>query len=103
WVVHSVLWIRTEGVFATMASGSLATLVLIFYGGRRLVTGRWPTPVLPGGALAVVFASPLNQITNKLQAASPGYLSVGAGFLLFALGTWLALSKPKWKKAGVGP
>jgi hypothetical protein len=43
-------------------------------------------------------AWPANQLIEKVRGTSAGHLSVGAGFVLFALGTWLALTKPKWRR-----
>jgi hypothetical protein len=52
--------------------------------------------MVPAAALLVLLIPPGDFAAGRLQATPAGLLAVAGSFLLFAVGTVLALTKPRW-------
>ena len=50
-----------------------------------------------GSAILVLVSGPANYFFALVRITPAGYLTVLASFVLFGVGTSLALSKPKWE------
>jgi hypothetical protein len=89
WVTHSLLWVHVNGAF--WMTLTTATPVLVGYVIARWLRGGWPSLVLPAAAGLVLIARPAHGGAERLQTFSTGFLIVIAGFLLFGVGTGVAL------------
>ena len=94
WVLDAGVWMHSGGrvwpllVLAGMVFGAY----LLF----RWLSGRWgPLPVPLAAALALLTV-PGNITADKLHTAPPGLLAVVGSFLLFGLGTLVAVSRRRW-------
>lgn len=96
WGVDSLLWTARGGSEAAMTVMGEAIVVLACAWLVRLVTGRWDS-WLPIVAAGLAFsAAPLNWTLSSLWAAHPGVLALVWSFLLFGVGTVMALTKHRW-------
>ena len=96
WVIHAWVWMGTGGaawmvcLVATWVMGNC----LLFRG----LKGNWGPPVIPAAALLVTLSGPGWQGLDKLLSAPAGIQAIASSFVLFILGTGLALMKSiKWK------
>jgi hypothetical protein len=98
WLAHSIVWLQiTDGaVGGTIFLAGL--FVLGCYYLTRLFHGYWGPLIIPGAALLVLLAVPVNYLVQTLKIAPTGHLTVLGSFILFALGTALALTKHRWNK-----
>ncbi len=62
----------------------------------KLFRGSWRPAVVPVAAVLVLLTPPGDFAASKLQATPAGFLAVAGSFALFAVGTALALTKPRW-------
>jgi hypothetical protein len=96
WVVHAVIWTHTTG--QPWMPCVLAATVLVFYLAARVIRGHWSARVIPLAACLVTLARPAEFGGNKLETIPTGLLAVIGSFLLFGLGTLVALTKHRWTK-----
>jgi len=98
WVLHSFMWARAGVAFAPLL------LISVWVAGlwwcRGLLFQIWRPLVIPITAGLVVLCHPINFVVIKTQTTPVGVLAVVGSFVLFALGTALALTKHRWHKAG---
>lgn len=96
WILHSFSWLHEGGVTAIWSTSMLAALVLGSYFATRLIWHYWASKTVPAVALVVLLLAPGKSITASTTHLPAGLLAVLTGFLLFALGTLLALTRDKW-------
>lgn len=96
WFTHALIWMHAGGN-AWMAC-AIVTPVLSVYLVLRLLKGQWGPGVVPLTAVLVASSGPGDFGVSQIQAAPLGILAVMGSFLLFALGTLAAISKPLWNK-----
>jgi hypothetical protein len=91
WVAHSCIWMRTGG--AAWMVCAVAVLVLGAYLIARVLSGRWASFVIPAAAFLVMLTGPGDFTARQIQAAPAGLLAMIGSFLLFGLGTLVALTR----------
>jgi hypothetical protein len=96
WVAHSFVWADVNVSFWQPMIP--AALVFTCWGLRGFVFQNWTGIALPIACLLVVLCNPTHHGVTKLQTTPTGVIAVGASFLLFAVGTTLALTKHRWQK-----
>jgi hypothetical protein len=94
WVAHSQVWACAGGSWVALTT--IGLVVLSIYCLARLLTGEWASWTIPAASLLVMLSVPLKFGTVKLASLPSGMLAILASFLLFALGTALALTKHRW-------
>jgi hypothetical protein len=94
WVLHAGIWMHTGG--AAWMVCCLAGPVLGVYVAVRLLGRRWGPLAIPLAAALVMLSGPGNLTADKLQSAPVGLLAVVGSFLLFGLGTLLAVTRRRW-------
>jgi len=98
WMTHSLAYTYVDPVQSMWLVSAAALLVMCVSVGARLISGAWATLVLPLSASVSLLAAPANYLVRKLIASPAGLLAIVASFVLFGLGTLLALSKPIWHR-----
>ena len=93
WLVNSV---QPERLLVNSAAGALLIIYLL----RALIYRRWNHRLIPIGASLVLLLEPTTVLASWLNGETPGMLAVASSFLLFALGSIAAFSKPKWWPPG---
>jgi hypothetical protein len=94
WVLHAVIWVRLGDVlWMPCIPGGI---VLAAYVLKQLLRGRWDQFILPAASILTVLSGPGNYLIERMQTAPGGLLAVIGSFLLFALGTAVALTKHRW-------
>lgn len=103
WVSHAFGWgYYTEGAVASTVTLSGA-LVLAVLGLLRLLQGQWSLPLMIASSILVLVSGPTNYFFALIRITPTGYLTVLGAFVLFGIGTLLALSKPKWEPLNEKP
>jgi len=59
-------------------------------------THSWRPRVIPVYGLAALAGEPAMWMGSEISQISPGFIAIGASFLLFALGGLVAFTKTKW-------
>ncbi len=96
WVMHSCFWVRSgAAMWAPCIPGGV---VLGAYLMMRLLRGRQDLLFLPAASILTVLSGPGNALINWLLSAPGGLLALIGSFLLFALGTILAVTKHRWHR-----
>jgi hypothetical protein len=96
WVLHAFIWIRATGVLWPPLG--LAAGVLAVCGLQGWIRQKRSPVAVPVAAALVALLSPANLAVVQLQATSVGVVAVAGSFVLFGLGTALALTKPRWNR-----
>jgi hypothetical protein len=96
WAAHSILFAHYYPGPAWKVLFAAAVLVWLGYLAVRLFTGGWAARIVPVGAAVCFLATPTDYILRKVLTSPAGLLAIAASFLLFALGTLLAFTKPHW-------
>jgi len=99
WVAETILWVRIgAAMWMPCIPGGI---VLASYLVNQLLRGRWDSLIiLPAASISAVLSGPGNFLLESLQSAPGGLLAIIGSFLLFALGTALALTKHHWHTNG---
>ena len=97
WLMHTVAWVRDDAMIWQPLI--MAAVVLLGWAVRGLIFQRWSPLVAPGAALAVALCGPANLALSKLGSLPLGVTAISSSFLLFAIGTALALTKHRWHKS----
>ncbi len=96
WVAHSFYWTRDLQMVPglTVALGALSLLIAcaVF----RWLRHAWPTMVVPLAAVLALLVTPAHFIFGKVKTSPTGLLALVGSFILFGLGTVLALTKHRW-------
>jgi hypothetical protein len=103
WVFLSISWLRESTPKARVPVYIAASVLLIAYGIYAAIHYTWKPWVIPVFAIMVLASEPGSQAAGDLTDISPGFLAIGASFLLFALGSLAAFSKNKKNDSGVNP
>jgi hypothetical protein len=99
WASHALYWAH-DGAANWMPT-TAAVLPLGICVIMRFLNGRWPSFSISIASLVVMMAGPVNLTCGKLQTISSGMLCLIASFLLFAIGTVVALTRNRWHKTEV--
>jgi hypothetical protein len=75
---------------------AVAAPVLGVYLVARVLSGRWGSLVVPGAAFLVMLTGPGDFTASEIQSAPVGLLAVIGSFLLFGVGTLVAMSRNRW-------
>lgn len=73
-----------------------ASAFLVAYLLRAMIYRHWNHRILPIIASALLLSEPTTTLAGWLNRETPGILAIVGSFLLFALGSIAAFSKPKW-------
>jgi hypothetical protein len=100
WTLVSCSWlfeaVNPERLLVDSAAGMLLAIYLF----QATIFRRWKHLILPAIASLVLLSEPAVILGRWLNRDTPGMLAVVGSFLLFALGTVAAFSKPKWWRPG---
>jgi hypothetical protein len=96
WLGHSLLLVLSQRPYAGATLFIDAGLVLAACAVFKIVTGKLPPVVLTATALIVLLMHPGGAVAVKAQYAPAGPAVILGSFLLFAVGTVLALTKSRW-------
>ena len=96
WILHSFSWLHDGNPTAVWCISLLATFVLGSYFATRFIWQYWASRIVPAAALAVLMLVPIRSISTSTTHLPAGLLAVLLAFLLFVLGTLLALTRDKW-------
>jgi len=96
WSSTSCAWLFDAVHPQLLLVGCTAGVFLAVYLLQAMISRRWQHRILPAGALFVLLSKPGVILGNWLNRETPGMLAVVGSFLLFALGSIAAFSKPKW-------
>ena len=100
WFVVSCSWlfdpVCPERLLVDSAAGALLAIYLL----QATIFRRWKHRILPATSSLIVLSEPAMILGRWLNRDTPGMLAVVGSFLLFALGTIAAFSKPKWWRPG---
>ena len=94
WVLHACFWMRFGG--GAWMVCAVAAPVLGVYLVARVLSGRWGSLVVPGAAFLVMLTGPGDFTASEIQSAPVGLLAVIGSFLLFGVGTLVAMSRNRW-------
>lgn len=97
WVLHSWIWVASEGMTWSptgVAAGVLLIWTLVFW-----LSARRPTLIVPITAGIVGLGHPMLRAGEWLIAAPAGPLALAGSFTLLAIGTGVALTKHRWRRA----
>jgi hypothetical protein len=100
WSWVSCSWLFDSIQPQRLLVGAAAGIVLAVYLIQAVIFRRWTLQILPISALFVLLSKPAVILGNWLNRETPGMLAVVGSFLLFALGSIAAFSKPKWWRSG---
>jgi hypothetical protein len=95
WVLLASSWTRDPAYGVSLPAYGGAFILLISYGIRGAIYRDWKPRTPPICALIVCASKPGVWMAEDVMNASPGFLAISASFLLFALGSLVAFSKPK--------
>ena len=96
WMVDSFAWTHGLEREAIVSVSGAALLVLACSVLALWLAGEWKSLVMPVAALLSLLAAPLNALAGAFKTAHPGVLAVLGSFVLFGLGTALALTRHRW-------
>ena len=96
WVVHAVVWMHTSGQAWMLCV--VGGIVWIAYVAMSLARKQWGPHIVPLTASLVLLAGPTDVGAGKLETIPIGVLSMIGSFLLFGVGTVVALMRHRWHK-----
>jgi len=99
WMLHSLIFTYLNPTDAGRAVSAAAVLVFCCYVGFGLVTRSWAARIVPVSAAFSLLAGPASFVMRKLITSPSGLLAVLASFVLFGIGTLVALTKPRWQRS----
>ena len=97
WILDSVFWAQAGGD-ALIGGCAFGLTVCVMQGLHWLAIREWKSRIVGISAMVVIATAPLTQLAQKLKSTSPGYVAVIGSFVLFALGTIAAFTRPRWDK-----
>ncbi|HXI84587.1 MAG TPA: hypothetical protein VNL17_10935 [Verrucomicrobiae bacterium] len=96
WTAHSTVWVQNNHGIAGWTVSALAVFVLGCYLAARLIWQHRASLVVPATALVVLALMPGKSVVMSATHAPAGLLAVLLAFLLFVVGTFVALNKDTW-------
>jgi hypothetical protein len=99
WAIHAFLWMHFGGDWWMACVPAAAVLAGCFV--LRLFQGRWEFLLLPASAVLVVLSGPGNLLVGLIRMAPSGPVAVAGSFLIFVIGTAMALTKHRWNHVEV--
>jgi hypothetical protein len=96
WMLHSLVLVSINSPHAGVILSTGAAMILALCTILKLVQGAWPPVVLPVFAGIVLLMHPASLAVIKAQTTPTGLWVVAGSFVLFGIGTALALTKSKW-------
>ncbi len=96
WMAHGIMLTLADSTQAKWLVSGSALLVLAACLAARLLSGNWGPVILPVAAMVSMLAAPSSYLLRKSMTSPSGLLAIVASFLLFGLGTLLALTKHRW-------
>ena len=96
WILHSFSWLHDGSPTATWCTSLLAAFILGSYFATWLIWRYWASKIVPAAALTILMLVLVRSISISVTHLPAGLLAVLMAFLLFALGTLLALTRDKW-------
>ena len=94
WVAHAWIWVSLSKVGWTIAA--LALPVLCGYLAARWFRGSWGPWVIPSAAGLVLLTGPSNFAVGQATSIPVGLMAVIGSFLLFGVGTLVAITRHRW-------
>jgi hypothetical protein len=96
WTLHAVIWFRSDATLwmPCISGGPVLAAYLI----TQFLRGRWDTFILPAASILTILSGPGNYLIDRLHSAPTGLLAMAGSFVLFALGTAVALTKHRWHR-----
>ncbi len=96
WSLHAFVWVHVGNFFwvPCIAGGLVLGAYLIV----QFLRGRWDMFILPAASILTVLSGPGNFLIGRVHSAPTGLLAVIGSFVLFALGTAMALTKHRWHR-----
>jgi len=96
WVFHAVLMVHS-GLDHTLpivygTSGALLAISIC----AKVFRGTWKPIIVPIAALQVLLVHPLDVAADRLHSTPAGLIALIGSFLLFGVGTVLALTRSRW-------
>lgn len=101
WVVHTLCLANSAWPWAQATPAVAGSMVFVACLFVRFMTGTWKPMVLPVTGVLVALTLPGESAVVKTMAFSPGIVAVAFSFLLFATGTFFAVTKSRWYSAHV--
>jgi len=95
WVLLSTPWLRESAHDTRLPVYVGAFVLLVCYAIHAVLHHTWKPRTIPVFAVAVLLSEPGTRFAEDLTDASPGFLTIAASFLLFAVGSLTAFSKSK--------
>lgn len=100
WVWISCIWlfgsVHPERLLVYSAAGAVLAIYLL----HATIFQRWKHSIVPISTLFILLSEPITILGRWLNCETPGMLAIAGSFLLFALGSIAAFSKPKWWPPG---
>lgn len=94
WVTHAWIWSCSDA--SPWLVGIPGLVVLAAAVSLRVIEGRWRHILIPAAAVLTVLAKPANAAAGQVRTAPDGLLLVVGSFILFGIGTVLALTRHRW-------
>jgi hypothetical protein len=94
WVAHSIAWAHLHN--AGWRACLIAMPVLVAWFIFRWLRGKWGPFVILPGSLLVMLSAPGHVAAIHLQSTPAGLLALIGSFVLFGLGTLVAMTKHRW-------
>ena len=98
WVLHAAFWLARDGQTAVFATVAFALVAVVAYGAVRLIFGFWGARVVPLAAMLVLFCKPVLLVKSFFEMAPAGLVALVTSFVLFAIGTVVALMRNRGNK-----
>jgi hypothetical protein len=96
WIAHSFVWMHFGGTaWMTVSTGAFVIAIFLV---AKFIEGNWASMVVPIAAAVVLLSGPGNYLVSKLQSIPMGPAAVIGSFLLFGVGTVVALTRHRWHK-----
>jgi hypothetical protein len=99
WLIDIWMWLADCGGTAVWQGTSMSILVLAGYGSARLIGGGWGPRIVPAAAAIALVSTQGYYGVELCRNAPAGLLTLTGSFLLFAIGTAIAWTKPRWHRA----
>jgi len=100
WVAHTFAAVDETAASSGWTVTLLAALVLGCFFVAWLIRSAWPPKVIPAAAFLVMLVMPAKSIPLSKFTVPSGLFSILLAFILFGLGTFIALMRSRWDRSG---